>query len=65
MSKLSDNYVDVEVLIKRETEKAVLLNDGDNDVWLPKSMCSTNGLEVNETGKVTMPRWVAEEKGLV
>ena len=32
----------------------------DREVWIPKSQC-----ERNDDGSFTMPRWIAEEKGLV
>jgi hypothetical protein len=54
---------DVAVLLKHETMKAYLVNDGANDVWLPKSMVEVDGTGSNAI--VTMPEWLAKEKGLL
>jgi hypothetical protein len=59
--------VDIEVTIKRRTEKAVLVQSIDTnsgDVWLPLSL-----IEIEETGRmmvdITLPRSLAAEKGLI
>lgn len=46
--------------LKHETANAYLVNDGDKDYWLPKSMTEDNG-----DGTFTIPQWLAEEKGIV
>ena len=40
--------------------RAVLVNDGDKDYWLPKSLTENNG-----DGTFTIPEWLAIEKGIV
>jgi hypothetical protein len=40
--------------------RAVLVNDGDKDYWLPKSLA-----ENNRDGTFTIPEWLAIEKGIV
>lgn len=52
--------VDIAGEIQGETEKAIRFFDGDRTVWLPKSQ-----VEINDDGTVTMPEWLAEEKGLI
>ncbi len=59
--------VDIEAVIRQRTEKAVRIDHADSnseDVWLPLSM-----IEIEETGRmlvtITMPRSLAEEKGLI
>ena len=56
------NLIDVEARLVHETEKAWLLDTGDDEpTWLPKSSC-----ELDEaTGALTLPQPLAEEKGLV
>lgn len=61
------DLVDLTMQLHAETAKAVLVSDdGDKDkaVWLPLSQC-----EVERKAKgiviVTMPEWLATEKGLV
>jgi len=46
--------------LKHETENAFLVNDGDNDYWLPKGMTENNG-----DGTWTIPYWMAYEKGII
>lgn len=64
MSSGSSDLVDIDVEIKHMTDKAVLVSDGDNDVWLPLSQTEVedNG---DGTGVVTIPEWLAIEKGLL
>lgn len=59
--------VDIEVVIKQRTPKAVRVDHADSnseDVWLPLSL-----IDIEETGRlsvtITLPRSIAEEKGLV
>lgn len=59
--KRNHDVVDVSCTIKHETAQAVLINDGDNDIWLPFSQ-----VEVDRTANmVSMPEWLAIEKGLI
>lgn len=59
--------VDIDVVIRQRTEKAIRVDHADSnseDVWLPLST-----IEIEETGRlavtVTLPRSLAEEKGLL
>lgn len=62
---MKSELVDIEVTIHAETDLAILVSDdGDkgNAVWLPKSQ-----IEIEKSGKtyvVTMPEWLADDKGL-
>jgi len=62
----NSNLVDVTVIVKRETEKAYLVDHGGKaPIWLPKSQIE---LEPNKDGKthtLTCEQWLAEEKELV
>jgi hypothetical protein len=42
-----------------QTEKAYLVSDGDNNIWLPKSQVEYDGEEFS------IPEWLAIDKGLV
>jgi len=62
----SDLY-DIEMQLHHETGKAVLVSDDgdrDNAVWLPKA-----SIEIEPKSKgvivVTLPEWLAVEKGLL
>lgn len=55
--------VDIAVILKHQTDKALLVSTGEGDMWLPKSH-----VEYYDDGKggiVTMPYWLAYEKGLI
>ena len=52
--------------IKRETEKAYLINDGGkNDVWVPKSQVKFEPSDAKDEGEMEMPEWIAKDKGLI
>jgi hypothetical protein len=62
------DLTDVAVQLHRETDKAWLVSDTGNRtdaVWIPKSQAE---LEPDYAGKchvLTLPEWLATEKGLV
>ena len=56
--------IEVTVDIVRETEKALLINDGTQEVWLPKSQITWT-LRRDGMLDISMPEWLAEEKGLI
>jgi len=45
---------------RHETAAAVLIFDGEKEVWLPKSHLEDYG-----DGTFAVPQWLAEKKGLV
>lgn len=64
---MKSNVIDIDGAVEAETEKAVLFHDGDKTkaVWLARSQ-----VEIEETGfagvvTVTLPEWLALEKGLI
>lgn len=58
---MRSNLVDIAGEIQGETEKAFRFYDGKEIVWIPKSQC-----EWDEESKImTMPEWLALEKGLI
>jgi hypothetical protein len=63
----NSDLVDLTVQVHAETEKAIFVSDdGDSDsaVWLPKSQIEIERKKGNIV-EVTLPEWLAEEKGLV
>lgn len=55
--------IDLALEYRYETARAYLVNDGHQDIWLPKSQ-----VEMHEEGKAhifTMPEWLASTKGLI
>ena len=60
------NLVDVEVIIVHQTAKAVLVKPDEeaDGVWLPLSQCEVYGGS-GSVGEVTLPDWLATDKGLI
>jgi hypothetical protein len=58
--------IDISVIIVHRTEKAVLIKDAENakPVWLPLSQVEIEGGS-GEIGELTLPEWLAQEKGLI
>lgn len=58
------NQTEITVEILRESERAILVSDGDAQEWLPKSQIEYEG-EVGQTITITIPEWIAKEKNLI
>lgn len=70
MSKFNDEADDYTLRLLRETDASWLCDDGEDsdalEVWLPKSKCEfPGGCRVGQVVEVTIPNWLAEEKGLL
>lgn len=50
--------------IRRETDLAILFYDGDRETWLPKSQLEDITRYSDEV-EIVIPRWLAEERGLI
>lgn len=66
---MSDWYTDDFKFI-RQSDDAICVEDGDeNQVWLPKSAIDWDSADVfvdsGEIFQVSMPQWLAEQKGLI
>ena len=64
---MKSDLIDVTVQLHHETDKAILVSDdGDrgNAVWLPLSQCE---IQKQRGGVVivTLPEWLALDKGLI
>ena len=61
---MSDSkLIDLALELRHETARAYLVHDGHQDVWLPKSQVEY--YKERSTEIVTMPYWLAKEKGLI
>lgn len=64
-----DEVVEVDCHVIKETEKALLLNDGKIESWVPKSLVEDMSFhketDIQKTCTVTMPEWLAIDKGFV
>lgn len=62
MKKAQGNdLVEVSGEVRSETEKAYRFYDGKEYVWLPKSLCEWD----KGAKEMTMPEWLAQDKGLI
>ena len=60
---------EVEVTVMRRGDKAVLVTDGTQNVWVPHSLIDedseiTDDSVPEEEGVLVIPQWKAEELGL-
>lgn len=61
---ISKRHVEIACTVKRETDKAVLINDGTRDAWIPKALIDLHP-EMGDVVTAVMPEWVAKDKGLI
>lgn len=65
---MKSDVIDLDVHLIAETEKAVLVNldetNEDDAVWLPKSQIEINKKQ-KTTINITLPEWLALNKGLI
>jgi hypothetical protein len=56
--------VEIDLLIKAETDNAFLVSDGDRDAWLPKSQIDyyEHEVEIGNTITFMIPEWLAVEE---
>lgn len=67
---MHNEIVEITVIFKHETSQAILINDGDIEVWIPKSQIENyDDLdEVIEKGHeitIEIPEWLAIENDLI
>ena len=65
---MADDLEDYDLLLLHETERAILVGKSDEDdegVWLAKSQIdwTRKGSASSRLIKVSMPAWLAEQKG--
>ena len=62
-----DDFVYIDGAIEARTDKAILFHTGDKTqaVWLPKSRIQIDDTGIPEIFTVTMPEWMAIERGLI
>lgn len=64
---MKSNIIDIDGAVEAETEKAVLFHDGDKTkaVWLARSQIEISETSVGGIVTVTLPEWLAMDKGLI
>ena len=60
------NIIDIDVEVLARTEKAVLVHTGNKEqaVWIPLSQCELSKSGFGGIETLTLPEWLATEKGL-
>lgn len=60
-------FVEVEGMITKTTDKAIRLNVGDEEVWLPLSQCRglPEVITVKKHIEFEVAMWIAKTKGLI
>jgi len=64
---MKSNIIDIDVEVVHKTAMAVLVHTGDkeNAVWLPLSQIDVEYSRLGGISNVTLPEWLALEKGLI
>lgn len=64
---MKSNIIDIDVEVTHRTEKAVLVHTGNKEeaVWLPLSQVEVSPSGFGGIETVTLPEWLAQEKGLI
>lgn len=64
---MKSNIVDIDVEVTARTAKAVLVHTGlkEKAIWLPLSQIEIEETGIGEIFTVTLPEWLALEKGLI
>ena len=64
---MKSNIVDIDVEVTARTAKAVLVHTGikEKAIWLPLSQIEIAETGIGEIFTVTLPEWLALEKGLI
>lgn len=63
-----NKLVDLELHMHAETEKAILVSENGDEkkgVWLAKSQIEYNDNTTSGYVEVTLPHWLANERGLI
>ena len=61
----SANHVHLTLDYVRETDKAILFSDGENEHWIPKSQIVEKAQVDEVEYEVVLPEWLAHSNGLI
>ena len=67
MTRFNDETDEYTLELVTKTNLAWLVNDGDENIWLPISQCQMDPPDADEGDfcQFTVPNWIAQEKGLI
>lgn len=57
--------IEIDIVVRGETDLALKVSDGSKEVWVPKSKISDQGEEGGRITSIFIPEWLALEKGLI
>lgn len=64
----SKEFVEISCQVRIKTDKAICINDGANEAWIPRSQIEDpdpEDMQIGETITLLIPEWLANEKGLI
>ena len=66
---MKSDIIDISLILVNQTEKAILVNETEDNsgrsVWLPKSKVEFEDVTPGTVTTVTIPEWLALDKGLI
>jgi len=64
---MKSDLIDITVHLLHETDRAVLVTDStpEQGVWLPRSQIEIEPADTGGLHVVTLPEWLAMERGLI
>lgn len=65
----NSNQIEFGGTVERETDKAFLVSDGINEMWIPKSQIikarRIGGSASHHDFEFVLPEWLAKDKGII
>jgi hypothetical protein len=65
MSRPDDELIEIVVTLVRETDTQIVVDDGDREVWLPKSKVTWENSASGKSCVVRLAEWLAMNEGLI
>ena len=63
---MENNQIEFCATVENETEKSLLVSDGKEKIWLPKSqIAKQRPIGRNGDYEFVIPQWLAKERGII
>lgn len=63
---MENNDIEFCATVEHETDKSLLVSDGSEKIWLPKSqIVRQRPIGSNMDFEFVIPQWLAKEKGII
>ena len=59
------NHVEIDCEVIAETQDALLVSDGKQEVWIPRSQISDQSEDKGKITSIFISEWLANKKGLI